>query len=321
MSNAYGNKKIFGTTAGQAMVEKICAKLSMQPGEVERKRHNDGEVEPRIMEDVRGRDVFIVSPLHPPAENFIELGLLSQAAKGSSAARVTLVVPYMGMARGDRKSASRMPVGIKYAFNSLEAGGEPDRWLILDIHAEQSLPILSKPYDHLFGAWVLVPELKKHFSNDVIIASPDVGGSQRAGKYAQHVGNDFVIVSKQRTKAGEVDPNRLKLIGSVKGKHVVFVDDIIDTGGTMVAAADMVKQKGAKSVAICATHGLFSKNALDRLQASVIDKVFVTDSVAHDYDLLTARYNKLKVVTVAGLLADAIRRLNESQSLSDLILK
>lgn len=320
MSNPHGNKKIFGTTAGQAMVENICDRLSMKPGLVDRKRHHDGEVEPRILEDVRGRDVFIVSPLHPPAENFFELGLLSQAARGSSASRVTLVIPYMGYARSDRKSASRMPVGIRYAFNSLEQG-RPDRWMILDIHSEQSLSILNQPVDHLFGSYVLVPELQRHFGGHAIIASPDVGGSQRAGKYAQHMGDDFVIISKQRTKTGEVDRSRLKLIGNVKGKHVVFVDDIIDTGGTMIAAAEMVKQKGAKSVSICATHGLFSKNALDRLQGSVIDMVFVTDSVAHDYEALTAKYDKLHVVSVAGLLAEAIRRVNENESLTDLILK
>lgn len=321
MSNPHGNKKIFGTTAGQAMVEKICARLSMRPGQVDLKRHNDGEVEPRILEDVRGRDVFIVSPLHPPAENFFELGLLSQAAKGSSASRVTLVIPYMGYARSDRKSASRMPVGIKFVLDSLAAGGRPDRLVILDIHSEQSLSIPSLPVDHLFGSTVLVPELRKHFDSGVIIASPDIGGSQRAGKYAEHVGDDFVIISKRRTKAGEVDRSRLKLIGSVKGKHVVFVDDIIDTGGTMIAGAEMVKQKGARSVSICATHALFSKNALDRLQFSLIDKVFVTDTVAHDYDKLVVKYDKLQVVSVGGLLADAIRRVNENESLSELILK
>ncbi len=322
MSNGYGKMKIIATTAGSALAAKIVSHLSVEPCGVDLVHHNDGEVEPRILDNVRDHDVYVIAPLHPPAENFFEAVLLAEAARSSSARRVTMVIPYMGYARSDRKSRSRMPVGIKVAFRFLEVA-KPDRMIILDIHAEQSLSIVEhSQVDHLFGSSVLEPELRKHFGTEIVIATPDVGGSQRASKYANWLTTEMVSVYKQRTKAGEVDMVHSRVIGEVEGKDVVFVDDIIDTGGTMIAGAQTVKDMGARSVSICVTHGLFSKLSLDRLQASeVIDRIFVTDSVNHDYAALTKKYDKLVVVSVCQLLATAIRRTNDGESLSELILQ
>lgn len=323
MGNGYGNTRVFATTSGKYLGAEIAARLSVPLGNAVVDRFNDGEVHVQIMENVRDHDVFIVAPLHAPAENFFEAVLLADAASRSSAARVTYVIPYMGYTRADRKSASRMPIGIVIAFQVILLGS-PHRMIILDVHADQSLAIVpnSVGTDHLYGSSALLPALKSYLGeSDFIVASPDKGGTTRAGFYAKHLAgsSDFAILSKERVKAGEVNRESIKIIGEVSGKVVVFVDDMIDTGGTMIAGAEAVKNAGATGVVVCATHGLFSKNAMARLQASEIDRIFVTDSIWHEKERIAAECPKIEVVSVAELLAQAIRRTHEGESLSALI--
>ncbi|MFT5832192.1 MAG: ribose-phosphate pyrophosphokinase [Candidatus Paceibacteria bacterium] len=318
----YGKTMVFATNSGAALAAGICERLSVPLGGARVSRFKDGEVDVQICEDVRESDVFIVASLVPPAENFLELIHMASAAKKASASRVTLVISYMGYARSDRKAASRTPIGVKLAFQML-AIASPDRMIVLDIHAEQSLAVTdSAIVDHLFGSAALVPVVREVLTDDAfVIASPDRGGTTRAGIYAKFLGedDDFVILSKMRTKAGEVDEGSTKIIGDVKGKTVVFVDDMIDGGGTMIAGAKVVKSAGATRVIAVVTHGIFSGDALQRLQESDIDLVFVTDSIHHGGAKLNA-CSKIRVVSVACLLADAVRRTHEGDSLSALIL-
>lgn len=317
----YGKTMVFATNSGAALAVKICERLSVSLGSARVARFKDGEVDVQILEDVRESDVFIVASLVPPAENFLELIHMASAAKKASASRVTLVISYMGYARSDRKAASRTPIGVKIAFQMLEAVC-PERMIVLDIHAEQSLSVIDETIvDHLFGSVALVPAIREFLmDDDFVIASPDLGGVTRAGIYAKFLGaNDFVILSKDRVEAGKIDEGSIKIIGEVSGKTVVFVDDMIDGGGTMIAGAKVVKKAGVTRVIAVITHGIFSGDALQRLQDSDIDLVFVTDSIHHsETDLKTC--SKIRVVSVAGLLADAIHRTHEGDSLSALIM-
>ncbi len=323
MGNGYGNMKIFSTNAGMPLAQLICQQLSIPLSQARVGRFKDQEVDVQILENVRDYDVFIVSPLHPPAENFFEAVWLADAARRSSPSRLTYVIPYMGYTRSDRKSASRMPIGIRTAFDILTVA-RPDRMIILDIHAEQSLAIIdgSIGVDHLFGSQTLFPSLESYLgTKDFVIASPDKGGTTRAGFYAKHLspGSNFVILSKERVGAVEVNHESIKIIGEVKNKTVVFVDDIIDSGGTMIAGARAVKEAGANEVVVCATHALFSGDAINSLNQSEIGRVFVTDSIWHDLEKLKAQSKKIEVVSVSGLLAKAIRRTHDGDSLSALI--
>lgn len=328
--NSPGEMMIFATNAGQALGAKICEHLSTSVAKVELAnarvgRFKDGEIDVQILENVRGQDVFVICPLPPPADNFFEAGLLVDAARRSSAGRVTYVIPYMGYARADRKSAPRMPIAIKFALGTLlQEPSNKIKVIFLDIHAEQTLgnlPIMGG-IDHVFASKALIPVLAEKLKGvDFVIATPDVGGSARARYYTKHLSKtpNFVVLSKERITAGEVHEDSITVIGNVSGKVVVFVDDIIDSGGTMVAGAKAVKIKGAKKVIVCGTHALFSGDAKEKLQKSDIDAVYVTDSVWHDPKLLARKFPKIQIVSVSGLLADAIYRTHVEESLSALI--
>lgn len=319
--NGMGRVQLFATSAGAALGQKIAECLGTTLAEARTARFKDGEVDVQILENVRGNDVFIIAPTQPPAENMLEAVHLAEAARLSSAGRVTLVIPYFGYARSDRRDAPRKAIGARIAFKMLEIA-HPDRFLILDIHAEQTLAsIENEVFDHLYGSAVGVPHLKSLLDGkDFVIASPDRGGGARAIKYATLLGqDDFVFFSKFREKAGEVKQDSIKIIGDVQGKVVVLVDDMIDSGGTMIADANAAKKEGAAEVWAFATHGLFSQGGLEKMQASALDRIFVTDSVHHDSTELQAKCAKLEVITVAGLLSDAIQRTHDGESLSALI--
>ncbi len=321
MSN-YGRMKVFSTGAGQLLTEKICDRLSIDQGKARIGRFTDGEPDVQILENVRGDDVYIIAPTQPPAENFDEAILLAEAARLSSAAQVTYVIPYMGWARSDRKDGPRKPVGIQLAFKKLE-NAQPNRFIILDIHAEQSLSCIQHAvYDHLFGSAIALPELKRiTYDCDFVVASPDKGGAARAEKYARLLGqNDFVIFSKSRPQAGQVDPASIKIIGEVSGKMVILVDDIIDSGGTIVADAEAAIAAGATHVYAFATHGLLSKDALERIRNSPINAVYITDTICHPPEKL-AQFgeSRVQVLSADALLARAIRRTHDGESLSALI--
>lgn len=318
-SNGFGTIQVFATNVGKELAEKISQDLGITLGQARLARFKDGEVDVQILENVRGNDVYIVAPTQPPAENLLEAIHLAEAARLSSAGRVTLVIPYFGYGRADRKDAPRKAIAARLAFKMLEIA-HPNRFLMLDIHAEQTLASVEYAVtDHLYGSAVGVPYLKKLLDGkDFVIASPDRGGGARAIKYATLLGHDdFVFFSKQRASAGEVKQDSIKIIGDVKGKLVVLVDDMIDSGGTMIADAIAAKAEGASEVWAFATHGLFSAGALEKFAASPIDRVFVTDSIYHDPKKLADA--KVEVITVSTLLANAIKRTHDGESLSTLI--
>jgi ribose-phosphate pyrophosphokinase len=318
-TNGMGKVQVFATNSGKPLAEKICQELHTNLGEARLARFKDGEVDVQILENVRGNDVFVVASTEPPAENLLEAVHLAEAARLSSAGRVTLVLPYFGYGRADRKDAPRKAIGARLAFKMLEIA-HPDRFLMLDIHAEQVLASIDNAVtDHLYGSAVAVPYMKKLLEGkEFVVASPDRGGGARAIKYATLLGHDdFVFFSKFREKAGEVKKDSIKIIGDVSGKLVVLVDDMIDSGGTIIADAESAKKEGATEVWAFATHGLFSSGALEKFKGSALDRIFTTDSVYHDPKELAA--GKVEVISVAPLLADAIKRTHDGESLSSLI--
>ena len=317
--NGMGRVQVFGTNSGKELAEKICQDLDLELGQARLGRFKDGEVDVQILENVRGNDVFVVASTEPPAENLIEAVHLAEAARLSSAGRVTLVIPYFGYGRADRKDAPRKAIAARLAFKLLEIA-HPDRFLMLDVHSEQTLASVEDAVtDHLYGSAVGVPYLKKELAGkDFIIASPDHGGGARAIKYATLLGQeDFVFFSKQRSKPGEVKTDSIKIIGEVAGKLVVLVDDMIDSGGTIIADAAAAKKAGAAAVWAFATHGIFSGGALAKFKESALDRIFTTDSVHHDPAALAG--SKVEIISVADLLAQAIKRTHEGESLSALI--
>ena len=325
--NSYGPIRIFGTNSGKALAEKICPLLSLTLGQAHIGRFNDGEVEVKINENVRGFDVFIVADIHGQADNLMEAILLADAARLSSAGRVTYVISKFGYDRSDRKDAPRKPIGVKIAIKMLEIA-HPDRVIVLDIHAEQSMALFDETvHDHLFGSPIATEYLAGLLRGEqFVVASPDRGGVPRAEKYAtllkklgvaEH--DDIVVFSKRRPAAGEVQNGSVKILGDVANKAVVFVDDMIDTGGTMIEDAKAARAAGAKAIYVFATHGIFSKNAMERIKESLITRVFVTDSIEQDPKKLRAAGGKVAVLSAAALLADAIRRTHEGESLSKLI--
>lgn len=321
MAGGFGKIQVFANNAGKPLAESISKELSIDIGQARVSRFKDGEVDVQILENVRGNDVYIVAPTQPPAENLWEAIALADAARLSSAGRVTLVIPYFGYGRADRKDAPRKPIGARIAFRMLEIA-HPNRFLILDIHAEQTLACTDNAVtDHLYGSAVAVPFLKPLLSGkDFVIASPDRGGGARAAKYASLLGHsDFVFFSKSRSKPGEVNQDSIQIIGEVKDKLVVLVDDMIDSGGTILADAKAAMAEGAREVWAFGTHGLFSQDALEKIEKSIISRVFVTDSVYHDPKELEAKTSKVEIISVANLLASGIKRTHDGESLSEII--
>ncbi|NBV76778.1 ribose-phosphate pyrophosphokinase [bacterium] len=312
--------RLFSGNASNHLVPRIAELLSIDPSPAIVGRFNDGEVRIELQADVRGADVFIINSTPPPAENFFEMMLLGKAARMASAGRVTLVIPYLGYNRQDRKDRPRVPVAAKAAIETLKLTGA-DRALLLDLHSEATAahfePMVT---DHLYSSHAAVPYLHRVLNKSFVVASPDKGGTARALQYAQYLGqDDCVIFSKRRVAPGMVD-KRIQIIGSVKNKDVLFVDDMIDTGGTMIADAEAAKKAGAKRIFAYATHGILSGNALDNLSKSAFTQVFLTDTVLTP-EKLSGKNGKFVLISVAPLLAQAIRRIHQDESLSSLILK
>jgi ribose-phosphate pyrophosphokinase len=280
----------------------------------------DGELKVGLRDDVRECSVFIICDTKPPAENIVETCLLADAARHASASKITLVFPYLAYNRQDRKDRPRMALSSEVVIDILKRNA--DRIILLDLHSEATRGFFRPAIDdHLFGSAIIIPRLKKLLKEtDFVIASPDAGGTARARKYAQHLGRgDYVVFSKERSGDNTINEAGVTIIGDVRNKVVVLVDDIIDTGGTMIADAKAAKEAGATHVIGCGTHGLFSNGALDRLADSPIDHVIVTDSAVRT-KLKQLGTLKVDVLPTAPLLANAIRRVHVGESLSDLIL-
>ena len=269
---------------------------------------SDGEFSVSYEESIRGRDVFLVQSTFPNSDNFMELLLMIDAAKRASARNINAVMPYFGWARQDRKDKPRVSIGAKLVADILSVAGV-DRVITMDLHADQIQGFFDVPVDHLYASGVLLPYLQSLHLDDMVIASPDVGGSKRANTYAKYLGCPLVLCNKTRLRANVVES--MQIIGDVKDKNVVIVDDIVDTAGTITKAADLMKAEGAKSVRACASHCVMSGPASDNVQNSALEEIVFTDSIPY-----ANRCPKVKQITVADMFAETIRRVINNQSIS-----
>ncbi len=280
----------------------------------------DGEKRIIIPENLRKRDVFIIQPTCPPVDsNIMEILLIIDAAKRSSASEITAIIPYFGYSRQDRKDRPRVPVSAALVARLIEYAGA-DRILTIDIHSEQEPGFVSIPWDNLYGSYSLLPELKKHFKqSNLIVASPDKGGVPKATFYAELLNAEGIaIVFKERDLGKNNESEALDMIGNVSGKDVLLVDDMIDTAGTICNAANLIKERGAKSISAASTHGLFSEPALERISKSFIEKVFITDSVPLSEEI--KNNPKFTIISIAKLLAEAIECIYSGTSMSERLI-
>lgn len=281
---------------------------------------SDGEVRVKISQNMRRRHVFIIQPTSTPANDYLmELIFMIDAVKRSSAREITAIVPYFGYARQDRKEMPRVPISASVVANMIVNAGA-DRILTIDLHSEQQEGFVRIPWDNLYASFALLPAIKAEKLKNLVVASPDKGGMVRAAGYAKLLNSTGIaIVYKERDVSVNNVSETLAMIGEVEGKNVLLVDDMIDTGGTIINAANYIKKKGAKSVRAAVAHGLFSGQALEKVRASAIDEFIVTDTIAQRPEVLKSR--KITIVSVAPLLAEAIKRINTGESISrDLIL-
>ena len=308
------NDYVLITGTANLELAQALGKILKKPVLETARRFADGEIRITIPENIRSRRVFIIQPTCPPVnDNLMELLLMIDAARRASAAEITAVIPYFGYSRQDRKEQPRVPVSVALVANLIEYSGA-SRVVTVDIHSEQEQGFIKTPWDNLYASYSLVPVLKKKFKDNLVIASPDKNGVPRATAYARLLSADGVaIVYKERDIKTENISLALELIGDVKGKEVLLVDDIIDTAGTLVGAVELLQKKGAKSISAAATHGLFSPPALDLINKSSLKEVYITDTVNMDE---SKRQGKIKVISVAKLLAEAIICIYTGESIS-----
>ena len=319
MSAGLREVKIFSGSAHKQFAENVCVNLGVPLSASKLFRFSDGEIGVSIEESVRGADVYVVQPTCEPAnEHLIELLIIVDALKRASAYRVNLVMPYFGYARQDRKTRSREPITAKLVANLLEKAGA-DRVISADFHAGQIQGFFDIPVDHLTGGPLLASYFKRVLQKEaeaglVSVVSPDIGGVVRARKFAEQIGNaDLAIVDKRRSHEVANTCEVMEIIGNVEGKTAILVDDIIDTAGTMVKAAEALMERGAKEVYACATHGVLSGPAIDRLKSSCIKEVVLTDTIPLAEE---KKFEKVKVFPIAPLFAEALRRIHSEHSVS-----
>ncbi len=303
--------KIFSGRQSRYLAEKIVEAYKTQLGKSEVICFSDGEFQTSYEENIRGRDVFIVQSTFPPADNIMELLMMIDAAKRASARKIVAVIPYFGYARQDRKDKPRVSIGSKLITNLLTTAGI-NRLITIDLHADQIQGFLDVPVDHLYASVIFHPYLRSLNLPNLMMASPDTGGTRRAASYAKGLNTGFAICYKQRSKPNVIE--KMQLIGDVEGKDVVLVDDIIDTAGTITKAGKLIMEKGANSVRAMATHAIFSGNAREVLANSPFEEVIVTDTIPTN----TENFNKVKVLTTATLFAEVIKRVENYESISSL---
>ncbi|MBQ9645427.1 MAG: ribose-phosphate pyrophosphokinase [Prevotella sp.] len=307
--STYTSYMVFSGTATRYLAEKICQSLGCPLGKMQMTKFSDGEFAVSYEESIRGRDIFLVQSTFPTSDNLMELLLMIDAAKRASARSINAVIPYFGWARQDRKDKPRVSIGAKLVADLLSAAGI-NRLITMDLHADQIQGFFDVPVDHLYASGVLLPYLQSLKLDDLVIASPDVGGSKRANTYAKYLGCPLVMCNKTRARANVVES--MQIIGDVAGKNVVIVDDMVDTAGTITKAADLMIKEGAKSVRACASHCVMSGPASDRVQESALEEIVFTDSIPY-----TQRCAKVKQISVADMFAETIRRVINNESISD----
>lgn len=306
--------KVFTGNANRALAEEICEYLGLRIGDALVSRFSDGEIRVKINENIRGADVFIIQPTIPPAENILELLIMIDAARRASAWRITAVIPYFGYARQDKKDEPRVPISAKLISNLLTTAGA-DRILTIDLHAEQIQGYFDIPVDHLYAAPVIIDYLKRKNLKDVVIVAPDPGRANRARAIAKRFGNvPIAIVDKRRP-----EPNRSEVVyvvGEVEEKTAVIIDDIVDTGGTLVGAVEALVNKGAREVYACITHPVLSGPAVERIENSKIKELIITNTIP----LGDKKRDRFTVLSIAPLLGEAIRRIHNEESVSSLFI-
>ena len=300
--------KIFACNQSKLLASKISDHFGIPVGKVNFSRYSDGEFQPSFEESVRGARIFIIGSTQPTSDNLMEMLLMLDAAKRASARHITAVMPYFGWARQDRKDKPRVPIGAKLIAKLLETAGAT-RIITMDLHADQIQGFFEKPVDHLFASTIFLPHIESLKLSNLTIASPDMGGSKRAYAYSKYLSSEVVICYKQRQKANKV--SHMELIGNVKDKNVILIDDMVDTAGTLTKAAKIMKERGAISVRAICTHALLSGDAYDKIEKSELEELIVTDSIPSRIS-----HNKVKVLSCAPLFAEVMHNLHFNKSIS-----
>lgn len=311
-----GSMLIFSGNGNKDLAREICKVLETRLSSVDVSRFSEGEISVQIKEDVRGKDVFVIQPTAPPVnDNIMELLILIDALKRASARRITAVMPYYGYARQDRKDQPRVPITAKLVANIVTKAGA-DRVLTIDLHAGQIQGFFDIPLDNLYAVNVFVDYFKKKKLKDLVVVSPDVGGIKMARAYAKRLKAELAIVDKRRIN--DTDTKVMHIMGEVKGKNAIIVDDIVATAGSLAEAANALKKEGAKEVYAAITHAILSGPAIERVKKSSINMLTVTNTIAVKKDKLNS---KIKVLSIAGLLGEAINRIHKERSVSSLFDK
>lgn len=301
---------LFSTRQSKALAEEIAISYGQSLGKIVFQEFSDGEYQPSFEQSIRGARVFLIGSTFMPDINLMEMLLMCDAAKRASAKNVTAVIPYFGYARQDRKDKPRVPIGAKLVANLLSAAGAT-RIMTMDLHADQIQGFFEIPVDHIYASTILVDYVQNLNLDNLMIASPDMGGAKRANAYANHLNSDIVICYKERKKANKIE--RMMLIGDVKDKNVILVDDMVDTAGTITKAANLMMEKGAKSVRAMATHAVLSGQAYERIQESALEELVVTDTIP----LKRNDVDKIKVVSCAPLFAEVMHLVHNKESISN----
>ncbi|HBG18948.1 MAG: phosphoribosylpyrophosphate synthetase [Desulfobacterales bacterium GWB2_56_26] len=308
--------KIFSGNAHPKMAEEIALHLKISVSKAELRKFSDGEIFVEIKENVRGTDVFVVQPTCTPVnDHLMELVIMVDALRRASARRITAVVPYYGYARQDRKNAPRVPISAKVVAEMFMAVGVR-RVLCMDLHAGQIQGFFNIPVDHLYAAPVILRHIKENFGDDVIMVSPDAGGVERTRAFAKRLNSGLAIIDKRRDKPNECEA--MHVIGDVKGKTAILMDDMVDTAGTLCAGAKTLIENGAREVHACCSHPVLSGPAIERLRNSALKTLVVTNSIPLRGEALNC--DKIKVLSVSNLLADAINRIHNEDSVSSLFV-
>ncbi|MDO4319196.1 MAG: ribose-phosphate pyrophosphokinase [Bacteroidales bacterium] len=308
MNTALPPFKIFAGTKSRYMAEEICKDLGVELGKMNIQHFADGEFEVSFEESIRGCEVYLVQSTFPNSDNLMELLLMIDAAKRASAKSTIAVIPYFGWARQDRKDKPRVSIAAKLVSDLLTAAGV-DRVITMDLHADQIQGFFNVPVDHLYASSVFIPYIQSLKLDNMVIATPDVGGAKRANSYAKYLDLPLVLCHKQRAKANVVA--NMTVIGDVKDKNVILVDDMVDTAGTITKAADLMLENGARSVRALCSHAIMSDPATDRVNESGLVEMIFTNSIPYNKDC-----KKCTIISVARLFADTIRRVHSNQSIS-----
>jgi len=308
--------KLFGGTSNTTLTQEVCDYLGIQPGKMAAKTFSDGETQIEIHENIRGRDVFVLqSTCTPVNDNLMQLLIMMDALRRASADRVTAVIPYYGYGRQDRKVKPRVPISAKLVADLITVAGA-SRVVSIDLHAGQIQGYFNIPVDNLYAAPVLVKHIRTHFQDDLVIVSPDAGGVERARAYAKRLEASLAIIDKRRDAPNVA--KAMNIIGEVEGKTAVILDDMIDTAGTLTQAAKALKENGAGNIYACCTHPVLSGTAVERIEASPLDKVVVTNTIPLNEKARNG--SKIMALSVAELLGETIKRVHNSDSVSTLFL-